>query len=216
MIVSMTGFGKASRTIKKTVISVEMRSVNSKYLEIASRLPVVFSDKENEIKEAINGYITRGKINITVSIDKNLSNTNEIDLHIQPDIIKDYYKLLTDIKKVTNIKEDIKIDHILKFSEIFKVDENEQLKEQWDEVKKTITAAIKDLYSMKLREGKILEKDMMKRINFMNKKLDVIAKQSQKNITGYKKKLTEKVNTLLTDKSVGVRTGYAFGPAGCY
>jgi uncharacterized protein (TIGR00255 family) len=198
----MTGFGKASRTIKKTVISVEMRSVNSKYLEIASRLPVVFSDKENEIKEAINGYITRGKINITVSIDKNLSNTNEIDLHIQPDIIKDYYKLLTDIKKVTNIKEDIKIDHILKFSEIFKVDENEQLKEQWDEVKKTITAAIKDLYSMKLREGKILEKDMMKRINFMNKKLDVIAKQSQKNITGYKKKLTEKVNTLLTDKSV--------------
>jgi uncharacterized protein (TIGR00255 family) len=202
MIVSMTGFGRASGKIKKSIISVEMRSINSKYLEITSRLPIAFSDKENEIKELVNGTITRGKVNISVTVDKNSSGPQNINLQIQPDVIKDYYKLLTDIKRVTNIKEEIKIDHILKFSEIFKVDENEELKRQWDEVKKVILNALKNLYAMKLREGRVLEKDMLKRIRLMNKKLNIIVKLSEKTINNYKTKLKEKVQSLLTDKTV--------------
>jgi uncharacterized protein (TIGR00255 family) len=202
MIVSMTGFGRASKTIKKTLFSVEMRSVNSKFLEITSRMPIVFNDKENEVKELVGSSITRGKVNISVSVDKNLSGSHEMNLQVQPGIIKDYYKLLSDIKRVTKIKEDIKIDHILKFSEIFKVDENEELKKQWDDVKKVILAALKDLYSMKVREGKILEKDMIKRINLMSRKLDVIVKLSEKNLNSYKKKLKDKVQSLLIDQTV--------------
>jgi len=163
---------------------------------------MVFNDKENEIKELVGGSITRGKVSISVSVDKNSTGSHDMNLQVQPGIIKDYYKLLTDIKKVTKIKEDIKIDHILKFSEIFKVDENEELKEQWDDVKKVILTALKDLYAMKVREGKILEKDMIKRINLMSKKLDVIVKLSGKNLNSYKKKLKDKVQSLLTDETV--------------
>jgi uncharacterized protein (TIGR00255 family) len=202
MIISMTGFGKASRTVKKTVISVEMRSVNNKYLEITSRIPAIFSDKENEIKDIINKNISRGKINVSVTIDRNSLGGRDVELQIQPDIIKDYYKLLTGIKKATGIKEDIKIEHLLKFSEIFTVDENKELEEQWDEVKKTVTAAAKDLYSMKLREGKNLEKDMLKRINIMNRSLDIIVNLSKKNLNDYKTKLKDKVNSLITDTTV--------------
>jgi uncharacterized protein (TIGR00255 family) len=70
----MTGFGKASKTMKNMKVNIELRSINSKYLEVSSRLPAVFSDKENELKEIIGKDITRGKINVLISIDKNSTN----------------------------------------------------------------------------------------------------------------------------------------------
>jgi uncharacterized protein (TIGR00255 family) len=199
MIVSMTGFGKAARTFKRIKINVEMRSVNSKYLEISSRIPIAFSDKENEIKEIIGKGITRGKINVAVTTDRN--GENSLSLRIQPEIIKDYYKLLTQIKKTAKLKEDIKIEHLLKFSEIFKPDENDELKDHWNEVKATITHALDDLYKMKVREGKQLEKDMLKRINLIENKLNKIVKTSDINIKNAKVRFTEKVNNLLNKNS---------------
>jgi uncharacterized protein (TIGR00255 family) len=187
----MTGFGKASRTLKKININVELRSVNSKYLEIASRLPVIFSDKEGELKDLIGRRISRGKIYVSVSVER--SSASSVSLQIQPEVLKDYYTLLTRLKKTINIKEEIKIEHLLKFSEIFKVDENSELKEYWDEVKKTIQKALNDLYRMKLAEGRILEKDILKRINHMQKNLGKIEKISSSNIKESKQKLHEKV-----------------------
>ena len=137
MIISMTGFGKASKTMKNMKVNIELRSINSKYLEVSSRLPAVFSDKENELKEIIGKVLTRGKINVLISIDKN--SANNLSLQIQPEIVKDYYNLLNQIKKTINVKEDIKLEHILKFSEIFKADDNSTQLEYWEDVKKTIS-----------------------------------------------------------------------------
>jgi uncharacterized protein (TIGR00255 family) len=61
MIISMTGFGRASKSLKKMTISVEMRSINSKFMEITPRLPIIFIDKEPELKELIAKSISRGK-----------------------------------------------------------------------------------------------------------------------------------------------------------
>ena len=199
MIVSMTGFGKAARTFKRIKINVEMRSVNSKFLEISTRIPIAFSDKENEIKEIVGKGITRGKINVAVSTDRN--GETSLALRIQPDIIKDYYKLLTQIKKTAKLKEDIKIEHLLKFSEIFKPDENDELKDHWSEVKATIIHALDDLCKMKVREGKQLEKDILKRVNIIENKLNKIVKVSDANIKYAKERFTEKVNNLLNKNS---------------
>lgn len=195
----MTGFGKAARTFKKVKINVEMRSVNSKYLEISSRIPIAFSDKENEIKEIVGKKISRGKINVAVTTDRN--GENSLSLRIQPEIIKDYYKLLTQIKKTAKLKEDIKIEHLLKFSEIFKPDENDELKDHWNEVKVTIIHALDDLCKMKIREGKQLEKDILKRVNLIENKLKQVVKISDRNIKNAKVKFTEKVNNLLNKNS---------------
>ena len=112
MIVSMTGFGKASKNFKNQTINVELKSVNSKYLEIASRMPAILLDKEAEIKELIGKTISRGKIYLSVSVEK--KSDNEINLKIQPDVIKEYYSLLNQIKKTINLKEEIKIMLLLK------------------------------------------------------------------------------------------------------
>lgn len=200
MIISMTGYGKASVNLKKMIVNVEMRSVNSKFLEITPRMPAMFMDREAELKELIGKSISRGKVYVSVTIDKKIP--DDISLKIQPDIVKEYYSLLSEIRKATKIKEEIKLEHLLKFSEIFKADENGEFKDRWEEVKKVIQAAIKDLYSMKLREGKILEKDIISRINAIEKKLNIVDKTSAKNIKVSKNKLVEKVNNLISDKTL--------------
>ncbi|MCC7158987.1 MAG: YicC family protein [Ignavibacteria bacterium] len=200
MIISMTGFGKASKSLKKMSIGVELRSINSKFLEVSCRLPQSFSDKENEIKEVISKQISRGKVTVQLSLDRGIEST--VNLQIQPDVIRDYHRLLVGIKKATGIKEEIKLDHILKFSEIFKGDESEDITEYWSDIRKTIIAAVSDLYMMKNKEGKVLEKDIMSRINSIDKKLEFVKKQSAKNMKDTKAKMMEKVNGLIAEAGI--------------
>ena len=202
MIVSMTGFGKASRTIKKMAVNIELRSINSKYLEVSSKLPLVFGDKEQDLKEIISKKISRGKIYVQISIDRGLN--SNLSLQIQPEVIKDYYRLLTGIKKATGIKEEIKIEHILKFSEIFKGENNDDMIDYWSDIKKIFVMALNDLYIMKNKEGKTLEKDILNRVNSINKRLDAAIKHSIKNIKENKDKVLEKVNNLISSAEIEV------------
>ncbi|RPI15967.1 MAG: YicC family protein [Ignavibacteriae bacterium] len=197
MIISMTGFGKASGTVKKMSVNVELRSINSKFLEVSTRLPVMFIDKDSEIKEMIGKIITRGKINLVLTIDRN--SNNNVSLQIQPDVVKDYYNLLNQIKKATNLKEEVKLEHLLRFSEIFKADDTSDMQKNWDEIKPIILKAIKDLYKMKVVEGKTLEKDITKRITGMNKTLNKVVKISDKNVKTSKERIRERLEKLIND-----------------
>ncbi len=200
MIISMTGFGKASKSLRKMKVTVEMRSVNSKFLEIGIRLPVNLMDKEQELKEIIGKSISRGKIYASVAVDRN--SAGEINLQVQPDIVKHYYKLISQMKKSAGIKEDVKIEHLLKFSEIFRADETAELAGYWDDVKKVVNLALKDLYKMKLREGRILERDILTRIRMIGRKLHTVNRISRENLRDSKMKLLAKVESLVQDKTV--------------
>ncbi|MBE2226159.1 MAG: YicC family protein [Ignavibacteria bacterium] len=200
MIISMTGFGKASRSVKKLKVNAELRSVNSKYLEVSCRLPMVFSDKESEIREVISQKISRGKISVQLGIEKSVN--SDAAIQVKPEAVKDYFKLLNSIKKTTGIKEEIKLEHILKFSEIFKGESNDDLADYWSDVKKIISAAVSDLLLMKAKEGKVLEKDILSRLSSIEKKLDVVTRLSVKNVGETKRKMMEKVNKLLNEANI--------------
>lgn len=191
MIVSMTGYGKLTGKLKNRQITVEVKSVNGKFLEISTRLPLVFNDRENEVKELISNKINRGKINLNVSIDKDTA--NGFSLRIHPENIKTFYELLQQVKDAISSKEEIKIEHILNFSEIFKTDENNELAPEWDNLKKLISAAINDLFKMKLAEGKVLEMDILKRIASIESKLNKSKSISVNNIKDSKKRLNKKL-----------------------
>lgn len=200
MIISMTGFGKASRSVKKLKVSVELRSINSKYLEVSCRVPMVFSDKESEIKEIISQKVSRGKISVQLGIEKNTN--SDVTIQVKPDAVKEYYKLLSGIKKTTGIKEEIKLEHILKFSEIFKGESNDDLADYWNDIKKIVSAAVNDLVVMKAKEGKVLEKDILSRLSSIEKKLDVVTKLSVKNVSETKRKMLDKVNNLINEAGI--------------
>jgi len=198
MIISMTGFGKAARSFRQLNISVELRSINSKYLEVSCRLPMIISDRESDIKDLIGKKISRGKIYAAISVDRN--SDRKLNLNIQKDIISDYASLLNQIKHVIKSKEEIKLEHILKFSEIFKVNEDEEIVKHWEDIKKVLVSAINNLIKMKLREGKILEKDILNRVLAIAIDLKKAEKESNANIAGAKEKLLSKINNLVADK----------------
>jgi uncharacterized protein (TIGR00255 family) len=131
---------------------------------------MIFSDRDSEVRELIARKISRGKVSVNVSIDK--GKTNGIEFQVQPAIVKDCYKLLKDIKKSTGIKEEIRIEHILKFSEIFKPEESDALIDYWSDIKKIIESAVNDLLHMKKKEGRVLEKDIVNRIQIIEKRIN--------------------------------------------
>lgn len=198
MIISMTGFGKSAKSFKHLKINVELRSINSKYLEVSCRLPVIISERESEIKEIINKKISRGKIYVVIMVDRN--SDRKLNLNIQKDVINDYSTLLNQIRHIIKSKEEIKLEHMLKFSEIFKVDDDEELVKHWEDIKKVLLTAVNNLIKMKMREGKILEKDILNRVNEIGLDLKKAEKESKKNITVSKEKLLSKINTLVNDK----------------
>jgi uncharacterized protein (TIGR00255 family) len=200
MIVSMTGYGKSTKKIRGIEFTAEMRSVNSKFLEVSARLPAALIDKENDVKEIIRQKISRGKLTLNINVDMNTK--SKLDLKLEPKIVKNYYKLLTSLKRIVKLKEEIKLEHLLQFSSIFKPLDTEELKKYWDNVKHVVTKSLDDLLTMKRKEGKVLEKDIVRRIGSIKKGLDKVAEEAKDNLEDYRTRLKEKVDFILSDKNL--------------
>lgn len=202
MIVSMTGYGRASSSDGKVKITAEIRGLNSKYLEISLRMPQIFSHREQELKELISGQLTRGKVSITVSLDFNGENFST--LKVNNDAVKNYAKLIRLVMKEAGIREKLKTEHVLKFTDLFKTDDTKSSDKYWNKTMTTALKAFKDFENMKKREGKIIEKDILKRLGYIYSRLKKIETISRKNITDTKSKMTAKVMKLFEDTMISV------------
>lgn len=196
----MTGYGRAVRKCRGYSISIELRSINSKFFEISTRLPLMLNEKENELKEIIGSYVTRGKVSVSVSVERNSGKGTK--LKVDKSFIKDYYNLLSQIKKEIKSDEKIQIQHLLQFTEIMKPENDEKISGYWNEIEKTLHIALKDLLKMKQAEGKYLEKDILKRLNNINSKLNLVREISKKNIEGVKDKFKKRISELIKDQNI--------------
>ncbi len=196
MITSMTGFGKSEVIKKGTKVVAEIRSVNSRYLEVTTKLPKNQNHRENDVKDIINRSLSRGKINVSVSIDD--AKLERPALIINKQAAREYYKLLNDLRKSLKIKSEITLDHLLKFTELLGVEEKPGDEEfEWSLTENAINNAIKNLISMKQQEGRELKKDLTMRINLIDSKVKDIEKLSSKRVPLERERLREKVNKLL-------------------
>lgn len=200
MIISMTGYGNAEFEKDGVSYSGEVRSFNSKFLEISIKLPRVHSQRENEIRDLVRKYINRGKIIISANLEKTSGSNLPID--IDEETIKYLNQLFKKIKKVTKSKEKIKLDHYLKFSEIFQHKDEEISEIEFQNLYQCIELSIQKLMEMKVQEGKELEKDLINRIDTIEKSVLEIEKLwSEKADTEFQR-LKEKAHKLLEDKEV--------------
>lgn len=162
MIISMTGYGNAELESKGVFYSVEIRSLNSKFFEVSVKLPKNHSTKENDFREMIKSKVSRGKISLSASIQK--KGNVELPLEINKDAVKFLNNLLKTLRKSTGLKEKIKLDHYLKFSEVFQYKEEELSDEEFTNLIRCTETAVENLMDMKLKEGKELEKDIVSRL----------------------------------------------------
>ncbi|WP_337865791.1 YicC/YloC family endoribonuclease [Ignavibacterium sp.] len=199
MILSMTGYGRATAGNKKFVVDVEIKSINSRYLELFLKLPQILQSKEYEIRELIKNKIKRGKLSLVVLLKKNGSVENEISLDSEK--LKNYISLLKHVKKSAKISDKIKLEHLLYNRDIFTSSIEEISDEQFEIVKNSISAAIDNLFEMKRKEGKELEKDLKKRIKLIEKKLDEIESEAVGSVNEHFLRYQEKVKQLLEEKA---------------
>ena len=199
MISSMTGYGKGSVKKDDLAIETEIKSVNSRYLDLSLRLPKFLLSKEFEIREKIKSRIRRGKVYLAVTVRKGEfeERFNEID----PDGIKFVVNLLNDIKKSAKIRQTISLNDLLLFQNMLFKDDNEQAGEEFALVTQSIDAAIDALNKMRDAEGSELEKDLRKRISLIDEAVSKIESRSDESVRRHFEKLKEKAKGLMSELS---------------
>ena len=200
MIESMTGYGKGSATRDGITFTVELRSINNRFFEISSRIPRSLSQRENEIRELVRAKIARGKV--TVNANKEDESDNELTITVNKDRTKAIHFLLNQLRKSAKIKEPVKLEHLLHFSEVFESKETEENETEWKIFAQALTKAIDELKTMRMKEGAELARDMMGRVTSINSTLDSIEQLAKLRVPDERKKLQERIAAMLEDKSI--------------
>ncbi len=201
MIASMTGYGRGEANAKGIHVGVELRSVNSRFLEVSTRLPRLLSMRENEIKEIIRKKISRGKINMLAVVEH--ENDGDIPVRVNVSAAKGYYKLLNDLRKTVKLKQTVRLEHLLQFSEVLEPLEMENTDDKvWGLVAKALDQAVDNLLTMKRNEGEELGKDFRHRINILEEKLTQIEKISVEQVPNERIRLRERIQQLLEKETI--------------
>jgi uncharacterized protein (TIGR00255 family) len=197
----MTGFGRAEVNKNGITVRTEVRSVNSRYLDLTLRLPRNFSQREKEIKDIVRTYLNRGNLNIIVKVEHDSNDV--VPLKVNKAAAKSYYKLLNEIRKSVKLREQVKLEHLLTFSDVLEpVDEEETDETEWELVQESVRQALASLNAMRAQEGSELAADLDKRIRWMDEALNEVEKLSKERIPEERKNLHERITELVEDKFV--------------
>lgn len=158
MIKSMTGFGKSDFTLNQKKISIEIRTLNSKNLDLNLRIANPFKEKEQEIRKLLSTALVRGKVSFVLSVE----NQGDQNLNvINKDIVQDYMNQLHQISSISNKKA---LELAMNLPNTLQVKEEDFDEKEWQKVKEQIAVAIDKIDGFRKDEGAVLEKDFIKRI----------------------------------------------------
>ena len=194
MIKSMTGYGVGRVKAKDGECLVEIKSLNNKYCDVNIKNNFQSLEIEQKIEKLIKNRVSRGKINILIKVE-NYGLTEE-KIILNEDVAGSYYKNLKALKKKYKLKDEIGIDSMLKFKDIFKIVKEEESAKIWPLVEKATNLALDSLLKMRAREGKVLVADIRKRVKKIQKLIDKIEKYSKSSPLDYKDKFLSKIKNL--------------------
>ncbi len=194
MIRSMTGYGSAYAETPVKKVTVELRSLNSKQIDINTKIPWYYKEKEIELRSKISQALLRGKVDLVISIDtlddENLPTLNK-------DAIKNYYKQLIDVAGelyIENRKELLSI--IMRLPETLKTDKQTVSDEEWETLNGLMDNAIIELDKFRLEEGKSIEKDMRERIRNIDACIKEIIPFEKERISRIREKIINNLKQL--------------------
>lgn len=197
MLNSMTGFGKSVLQNNGFSVETEIKSVNSRYLDVSLRLPRAFYQYEFDFRELVKKRISRGKLYINVSakndgINDSLGQLNE-------EALKTTFAALEKIREVSGVNDEIKLNHLLNFSEIFMENSEDSQEDQYKLISDSIKNALNSLEEMRRKEGTELGVDLTKRLENIEQNVSSIEELSRKSIEEYFEKLRERAIQLSSD-----------------
>ena len=201
MIKSMTGFGRCEIAENSRKFTVEMKSVNHRYLDVNIKMPKTLNFFESAIRGELKNYITRGKVDIFITYEDLSEKTSSV--HYNREIAEEYLSYLRLMAEEFQLENDVRVSTLSKYPEVFTMEEaGVDEEELWKELQKAVQGAAKMFVDTRITEGEHLRDDLIEKLNGMLKLVDFIEERSPKLIEEYRQKLEDKVRELLQDTAV--------------
>ncbi len=189
MIQSMTGFGKATTELSKRKVTVEIKSLNSKQLDLSVRMPNLYKENEMSIRNLLSRELERGKVDFLVYVE-NIG--NETPNQINQNLLEGYYKQIKDSADKLGIETPTDwFQTLLRLPDVLKYEAQEADAEEWDAVLKVIKEAIKQLIDFRKQEGAMLQKLFEEKIGNITTLLNDIEPHEVERVEKVKTRITE-------------------------
>ncbi len=201
MIKSMTGFGRCEITEGDRKYTVEMKSVNHRYLDASIKMPKKLSIFESSIRNELKNYVQRGKLDLFITYE-DFSESN-VCIKYNKDIAAEYLGYLKAMSEDFGLDNDVRVSTLSRYPEVFSMEEQAVDEEEiWKGLSKAIQKAAEGLVETRIREGGNLAADLKGKLDGMLEHVAFIEKRSPQIIDEYRKRLKERVHELLGDASV--------------
>lgn len=202
MIRSMTAFGRAKHEGENKDITIEIKSVNSRFFDCNVKLPRAYIFLEERIKEHIRKRaVGRAKVDVFVTVDHHKS--DNVSVGIDKDFAKSYIEALCQLRDEFSLADDISVMSVARNQDIFTYDKaDEDLEAEWEIFRSVLDDAIAGYTEMREREGAKAEADIKAKIELVRSYADEVEQISKEDIVGYRDKLEAKIRSFLEDAKI--------------
>ena len=201
MIKSMTGFGRCEVSENNRKFTVEMKSVNHRYLDVNIKMPKKLNFFESAIRALLKDYIQRGKVDMFITYED--MTENNVSIKYNKEIAAEYLKYLKDMAEEFALDNDIRVSTLSRYPEVLTMEEQTIDEEGiWKTLEKAIRGAAEGFVETRIKEGENLRTDLISKLDGMLSYVDFIQERSPQIIAEYKQKLEDKVKDLLADVNV--------------
>ncbi|MCQ2520361.1 MAG: YicC family protein [Lachnospiraceae bacterium] len=201
MIKSMTGFGRAEYADDKRKFTVEIKSVNHRYLDMNIKMPKKLNFFEAAIRNELKNYIQRGKVDVFITLEEYAE--SNVGIKYNKDVAAEYVKYLKQMSEDFDCDYDIRVSTLSRFPEVFSMEDVEIDEDEiWAGLKEALTGAAEKFVDSRIKEGENLKKDLIEKLDDMLTHVQYVKDRAPEVIEEYKNGLMEKVKDLLADTKV--------------
>ena len=201
MIKSMTGFGRAEYADEHRKFTVEIKSVNHRYLDMAIKMPKKLNFFEAAIRNELKNSIQRGKVDVFITYEDYTE--NNVGIKYNKDVAEEYFKYLKQMSEEFELDLDVRVSTLSRYPEVFTMEEIDVDEEEiWAGLRTAIQGAADKFVEARIKEGENLKKDLIMKLDDMLTHVAYIKERAPEIIAEYKKSLEDKVKELLGDVKV--------------
>ena len=201
MIKSMTGFGRCEVLKDSRKFTVELKSVNHRYLDVNIRMPKKLNFFETSIWTLLKSYADRGKVDIFITYE-DLSQS-QVSVKYNAALAAEYLKYLNQMAEEFSLDNDVRVSTLSRYPEVFTMEEcSEDEDELWNGLKEALEGAFSQFVEMRTKEGERLKEDILLKLDLLSEQIRFIEERSPQIIAEYRTKLEEKMRELLEDTQI--------------
>jgi len=198
MVKSMTGYGRGEAVLNGRNITVEVRSVNNRYLDCSVKVPRLYIFAEDAIKGRVQNSISRGKVDVFVTMDN--TQGEQVVVSVNQSVADGYYNALTALRDRYGLRDDISVSLLSRFQDVLLVEKDqEDVEAVAKDICTVLDAALADFTAMRQREGEKLAEDIRSRASTITQLLAKVEARSPQTVSEYRTKLENRMREVLAN-----------------